>query len=467
MEAPLDLRLLGPIELRWHGEPVTGFESRKALALVCYLATHRQPIARSQLTHLFWGDKPERNGRSNLSRVLHNNAALLPDCLEIERDTVQFCSSSNASVDVARFTELLERNDVPSLAMAVDLYRDTFMIDIALSDCPEFETWLLTEQARWQQQVARTLDMLINHYRHSGNYELGLHFALRLLALDPWREEAHRDVMLMLALSGQRSAALAQYEKCCHILMEELAVNPSAETTALYYRIRMGELRAKHISLPRIDRLSHYTTQYSEIAYHNETAPALVGLSMTATAQKGHSHQHRQLHDTMVTHSEAPEKKSEFEQIIARLSNPICRMLTLIGPNNDVQKRLLYQVMTTLTTAYRHGICFVPYSTTPPQPLLVNLVHSLNLSAQAVMQEEMQDDLLYAQDDKAVIWLCKQLRDKEMLLVFDNIDQYTLTQNRENALLFEELLKRAPMLKVLINARSSLKISMEWIFDLY
>jgi adenylate cyclase len=50
--------------------------------------------------------------------------------------------------------------------------------------------------------------------------------------------------MRALALSGQRSAALAQYETCRRLLAEELGVEPGAETTRLYEQIRDGKLKA-------------------------------------------------------------------------------------------------------------------------------------------------------------------------------------------------------------------------------
>jgi DNA-binding SARP family transcriptional activator len=57
--------------------------------------------------------------------------------------------------------------------------------------------------------------------------------AHRQVELEPWLEEAHRELMRLLALSGQRSAALAQYETCRRILMEELRIEPAEETTSL------------------------------------------------------------------------------------------------------------------------------------------------------------------------------------------------------------------------------------------
>ena len=54
----------------------------------------------------------------------------------------------------------------------------------------------------------------------------------------PWNEEAHREVMELRALNGRRSEALKQYEICKQTLHDELGVEPSAETLALYERIR-------------------------------------------------------------------------------------------------------------------------------------------------------------------------------------------------------------------------------------
>ena len=58
-------------------------------------------------------------------------------------------------------------------------------------------------------------------------------------------------MMLLLARTGQRSAALVQYETCRHILAEELDVEPAEETTALYERIRALGTVCCHNLLPQ------------------------------------------------------------------------------------------------------------------------------------------------------------------------------------------------------------------------
>ncbi|GEM_PF-4922558 len=62
--------------------------------------------------------------------------------------------------------------------------------------------------------------------------------SLRQIEIEPYREEAHQQLMRILARSGQRSAALAQYEKCRRILAQELGLEPAQETRALYEHIR-------------------------------------------------------------------------------------------------------------------------------------------------------------------------------------------------------------------------------------
>src|SRR5262249_31207684 len=66
------LYLLGPARVECDGAPVQGFESRKALALLCYLALQGHPRTRGHLAELFWEGKAEERGRGNLNRVLHN-----------------------------------------------------------------------------------------------------------------------------------------------------------------------------------------------------------------------------------------------------------------------------------------------------------------------------------------------------------------------------------------------------------
>ncbi|WP_410967542.1 AfsR/SARP family transcriptional regulator, partial [Salmonella sp. SAL4456] len=67
--------------------------------------------------------------------------------------------------------------------------------------------------------------------------------------------------MSLLAIEGQRAAALAQYETCCRVLQEELDVEPSEETKALYEQIRTGRIFAGQPE-PAASHVAHFSTWY-------------------------------------------------------------------------------------------------------------------------------------------------------------------------------------------------------------
>src|SRR5207253_7503432 len=119
-------------------------------------------------------------------------------------------------------------------------------------------------------QVLRVLYRLAEAHTRRGEYDQAYAAAARQVALDPWREEAHRQAMLALALSGQRSEALAHYARCRQVLVESLGTEPAAETVALYEQIQQdGALRAGpagHGQAPRPARavpLHHVPPQFT------------------------------------------------------------------------------------------------------------------------------------------------------------------------------------------------------------
>ena len=253
MKSVFQLRFLGPVQIERDGERVRGFESRKALALLAYLAVGGQPVPRERLVDLFWEDKTEAQGRNNLNWVLHRLSTFLPGCLQADRHTVQFLGEGAECtywLDLDTFEKLETQGDPASLAAAVELYRGEFLEGLTLRGCPEFELWQVREQERWRRRAAGALNQLVVHYSRQGEVDQGLHFARHLLRLEPWREQAHRQVMRLLALDGQRTAALAQYETCRRTLAEELGVEPSEATERLYTQIQAGELKPPAI-VPR------------------------------------------------------------------------------------------------------------------------------------------------------------------------------------------------------------------------
>ena len=76
----------------------------------------------------------------------------------------------------------------------------------------------------------------------TANLDEALELARRWVALDVLHEPAQQATIRVLAMTGQRSAALRQYRECVRALADELGVAPLRETTALYDDIRSGRL---------------------------------------------------------------------------------------------------------------------------------------------------------------------------------------------------------------------------------
>jgi DNA-binding SARP family transcriptional activator len=107
-----------------------------------------------------------------------------------------------------------------------------------LDDCPEFEMWLLTKREAYRSQVVTLLQTLFQQCVATNRHVQAIEVAWQLLRLEPWCEAIHRQLMMLLAHIGRHEAALRQYRLCQRMLAEELDLEPSPETVALYQRIR-------------------------------------------------------------------------------------------------------------------------------------------------------------------------------------------------------------------------------------
>ena len=117
---------------------------------------------------------------------------------------------------------------------AAQLYQGRFLHQFFLADSAPFEEWALLQREHFHRRALTALTHLAHYYEAHTDYPAAIRVCERQLALDPWREEAHVQLMRVLALSGERSAALTQYDLCRRTLADKLGVEPSAEAKRLY-----------------------------------------------------------------------------------------------------------------------------------------------------------------------------------------------------------------------------------------
>jgi len=258
----LELRLLGAPQVYHAHSVVTGFITSKAEALFYYLAITARPHARSTLAALLWPDVAETVARKNLRDIIFNLRKLLGNHLTITRQTVALNFKSNPWIDVLAFRKLLEPQieqcTYQELQSAIELYQGDLLDGFYVRETEAFDEWLMTEREQLRVAATHAMHQLVAYHLETASWNEGLQLTQRLLAMESWDEAAHRQQMRLLAASGQRGAALIQYERCCHILEQEFGVMPSAETQALYQTISTGDL-PRHPKVPSattIDALS-------------------------------------------------------------------------------------------------------------------------------------------------------------------------------------------------------------------
>jgi WD40 repeat protein/DNA-binding SARP family transcriptional activator len=261
--ARLTVSLLGPFQATLDGQPIASFESDKVRALLAYLAAEAgRAHPRDKLAGLLWPERPEPAARSNLTHALAVLRQAIGDrdagvpALLVSRETIQLNPDGDAHVDVTQFLDLSGLRDpsragLTGLEQAVALYRGRFLDGFDLPGCSEFEEWLLLEQEHLHRRAMEALARLAAGYEAQGDLDRALTFAWRQLELDPWWESAHQQVMRLLARTGRRDAALAQYQACRRLLAEELGVEPSTETRQLYDLLAKGGPLPEELLTPR------------------------------------------------------------------------------------------------------------------------------------------------------------------------------------------------------------------------
>jgi DNA-binding SARP family transcriptional activator len=276
----LEIRVLGPPEIRVDGSPLL-VDTRKAIALLAYVAVERGAQRRETLATLLWPEYGRDSARGALRRTLSNlRKALGGGFLVVDRDAVAL-DDSHVYLDSAEFRRLSdhagqEHGHPPNdpcpvcerdLFAAAALYRGDFMRGFALRDSVDFEEWQLYQSDAFRRLYASVLDRLALELDASGKEDAAIETAEQRLALDPLHEPAHCLLMDLYAASGRRSEAVRQYRRCVAVLERELGVAPLAATTQLYQAIKED----------RVPLRSRPETPARRQAARDSSSPPLIG----------------------------------------------------------------------------------------------------------------------------------------------------------------------------------------------
>ena len=251
--ARLKMLFLGAPRIELDNQQVH-LQTRKACALLAYLALTKQEQSRDMLLNLLWPDHDGDKARAALRHTLYCLKKELGDgWLLINRSAVAMKLDERSWMDVDELVKAPsiyqfhghESNETceecrGTLERVVNLYRDDFLCGFSLKDSYNFDDWQLYNSESLRQELGNILEKLAGYDAERRQFDSALSNARKWLALDRLNESAHRKLMQIYALADNRSAAIKQYDKCLRVLQDELGVSPQDATQVLFHDIREG-----------------------------------------------------------------------------------------------------------------------------------------------------------------------------------------------------------------------------------
>ncbi|MFN8440642.1 MAG: BTAD domain-containing putative transcriptional regulator [Caldilineaceae bacterium] len=439
----LQIRLFGPGQLRAASGQIVQVQARKELAALAYLLLEGgQAQSRDLLQALLWGDLNTESARNNLRVALSRlqsligpteNTTATPKLLQTSRIDVQLNPAAPIWVDVTVFLELLAKTRhhehasrsaclpcFQTLQKAVELYQAEFLAGFALADSPAFEEWLFLQRERLHVLVSDAYRDLAAYAETTEDWRGARSYAQRQIELDPLCEPAYRQQMRLLIRQGERSAALAVFERCRQQLYEELGLDPEAETLALHMQILTAEGALNAPVISPLPMAQNVPSAVSTMPTTLVSSP----LPQQLTSFIG--------------------REQELEEIHALLRAGSSRLISLVGPGGIGKTRLALQVAGVTQYLFANGVHFVPLAGVQDASALpVAILDTLQVN-------------LAAGSTSPTNQLLTRLAHQHMLLVIDNLEHLM-----EGVDLLLAILQAAPSVTLLVTSREQLNCQAE------
>lgn len=139
-------------------------------------------------------------------------------------------------------------------------------------------------------------------------------------------------------------------------------------------------------------------------------------------------------------------RENELASLGRLLDDPLCRLLTLIGPGGIGKTRLAIEAASQARSRFRDGVWFVPLAPVgSPAAIVPAIAEAMGLTLRGQTELRLQ--------------LLSHLAGMEALLLLDNLEHLLAGVG-----LFTDILARAPGVKLLVTSRERLHLQSEYVF---
>ncbi|MEM7133321.1 MAG: tetratricopeptide repeat protein [Chloroflexota bacterium] len=415
----LSFTLLGEVSLFKEGQPLSEFRSQKEAALLIYLAHSGQTHPRESIADLLWDSNSTKQALSNLRTALTRLRKQVDDELVITRKSLALAPESRQQVDSVILLKTLGKGGqiesaekARSVQSALESYQGDFLAGFHLRDAPQFDEWVTTTREYIRQQVVAAYDRLGRYALSANDVEFGIVTARRWLDVDALDEKAHILLVRLLIDAGNVREALSHYDACSNLLRAELSIEPPEELTALIHSTRPSQPLAPSPQLPHPTR-----------------------------------------HNLPIEYDQFFGREIPQQEIHARLDQPYCRLVTILGQGGIGKTRLATTIarsrLENYQDRYRDGVWLVELADIDPED--EDLTEAIAVEIATAL------DLRLSGTEKPVAQVLSHLQHKAMLLVLDNFEHVL-----EGVDFVLELIQQCEHVQLLVTSREALGIRAEW-----
>jgi DNA-binding SARP family transcriptional activator len=253
---------LGAFQIRCGGQVPPPCSSRRGWGILQYLLVRPSFSAtRDSLIEAFWPGAEPNAGAHSLQMAIHALRRALRGCGPGGSDeTVLFRDGQyglnpalTIDLDVDRFRAVCERGRRSAAAGQQEAARRAFEEALALYGGPFLpeschDEWAEPHRLALQDLRLNVLGWLSGTYVARSEWEQAAALCREILADDPYREDAIRQLLSCLAATGRLAEVERTYRACRERIWQDLQVEPAPETIRLYRQLTRPSLRPSALS---------------------------------------------------------------------------------------------------------------------------------------------------------------------------------------------------------------------------
>jgi predicted ATPase/DNA-binding SARP family transcriptional activator len=316
MNAAVELRVLGPLEVRQEGQVRTISSRTQRRLLTALTIAGGTTLSTDQLVGRLWGDEPPPAARNSLQSHVARLRALIGGDVIVTRQPGYALDLAQVEIDAARFERAVttSRSQLPAdplgaaavLIEALEEWRGVAHAEFA-------DDLALTESARLANLRIDACQLLARAQRDSGDAEAAVDTLLGLVGEAPLREDVVVAAARALGELGRGTEALAILRAYRSRLGDELGLDPGSEVAVLEQQLLRGEVASGSGSADATPRPGAEPLATIGLEQHAPRSPPSV---VTTTVGRDH----------------------DLEQLDRALHQ--ARLVTLVGPGGVGKTRL-------------------------------------------------------------------------------------------------------------------------------